>query len=131
MLSDHQWFVFGSGGGPKVVRVCRLCKVLVAALGAHTSNVHCKQEYAAKIRHKHRIPAHEFRLLPITIEYGKVLKFSETTLGFHYWHEGYSVWYETVIKVTKHRNEIWVATFHRQSKAEIKRKQKKYSEIPR
>jgi hypothetical protein len=34
MLTHHEWFVFGSGGGRSVVRVCRLSKGLVAALGA-------------------------------------------------------------------------------------------------
>jgi hypothetical protein len=131
MLTHYEWFMFGSGGGSSTARICRLSKGLVAALGAHTSNVHCKQGYAAKMRHKHRRPAHELYLLPITIEHGKVLQFSKLTLGFHYWHEEQSAWYETVVKVTVRKHQIWVATFHRQSKAEIKRKQKKYPVIAR
>jgi hypothetical protein len=131
MLTHHEWYVFGSGGGPSIVRVCKLSKALVAALGANTPYVQCKQGYAAKMRFKHRIPAQEMYLLPIIIEHGIVLRLSAISLAFHYWHSGQSAWYEVVIKVTKKRHEIWVATFHRQKIPEIRRRQRKYRQIAR
>ena len=131
MLSDEEWFRFGNGGISRVVHVCTLTPRLAATLGSHVRKVHINPHYAQKIRFKHRIRPEERRFIATTLELGLALHFAPNKLGFQYWDKQRNRYYEVVIKCTSHRDEFWVCTFHRQSKAEIKRKQKKYAIVHR
>ena len=96
-------------------------------MNSPTRRVHINSQYARKIRYKHRIKPEDFKYIQAAIEGGLVLRIADNKLAFHLWDKSRNAYFEAVVKVMVGvKDENWVCSFHRQSKPEIRRRQKKY-----
>ena len=68
-MTEEEWFNFVSGGDPDIVPITALCR----RIGASTSLVWMRHDYALKSAIKHRLRAAHFPMLPIIIECGRVV----------------------------------------------------------
>lgn len=126
MLSEEDWYKFANGGISYPVPVFRLPPALSSAMGAHVDLVHIHPMYAGKLRFKHSLSPDYFPLMPATLARGTVLQQRDGKLAFFLTHEVPHGLLELVVKATRHGHQLWVCTYHKQSKSEFARKQRRY-----
>jgi len=129
-MTEEEWFRFVAYGDPSHVSVGRLPETLCKRIGASTTLIRMRHDYALKSAQKHRLRAAHFPMLPIIIECGRVISDRERHLSF-YWYENvvFGGWLAATIKCNEPGTELWVATFHVASAPEAKRMAKKHGII--
>ena len=129
-MTEEEWFNFVGSGEPPIISVARLPVELCKQIGASTTLIRMRHEYALKCAQGHRLRAAHFPMLPIVIDLGFAISDRERHLSF-YFHEDvvFGGWMTATVKATKPGSELWVATFHVASAKEAKRMTKKYRVI--
>jgi hypothetical protein len=132
VLTEEEWHLFSAGGAKDpLVIVCRMREEVVEALRCSSVDVRLSSHYANKARLKHRLSPGEFLLLPGIIRNGECLRLSSTKVVFLHQPDGLTRSYEVVVKTTAKRHQLWIDSFHRQTKPEIRRKKRRYNPIPK
>lgn len=121
-MNDEEWLRFATCGTPNVVSVTRLTSDLTLRLGSKTNLVRIRHDYALKATYKHRLLAHHFPMLPITIDLGRVVKNSKGQLSFFFYDRAmFQTWFQASLKTNAAGDEIWVMTFHKSRQDEVDR----------
>jgi hypothetical protein len=129
-MTEEDWFNFVAGGNPPVVSVTRLPEHLCKSIGASTTLIRMRHDYALKCAHGHRLRSAHFPMLPIVIDLGFAISDRERHLSFYFYENVvFGGWMAATVKVTIQGTELWVATFHVASAKEAKRMAKKYTII--
>lgn len=129
-MTEEEWFRFVALGEPDTISVTRLPDDLCRRIGASTSLVRMRHDYALKCAQKHRLRAAHFPMLPVILEVGRVISDRPRHLSFYFYENVvFGGWMAATLKATDSGQEIWVATFHVASAAEAKRMAKKYGII--
>ena len=120
-MTEEEWFEFVTFGRPPVVSVGRLETTLCAAVGSATSLIQMRHDYDLKALAKHKILPQHFRVISWTLDHGIVFQDSPKHLTF-FWSDKWAGWFQVTIKCSKLGTELWIATFHRQTRSKIEAK---------
>jgi hypothetical protein len=116
------WLQFVAGGQPNTSVVAKLPEDLCRIIGASSPAIRLRHDYALKFHRKHGLEIDQFPLLPIAIDFGRVISDQPRRLTFFYFERVISNrWYQVTIKSTRDGNEMWVMTFHAQEAPEVLR----------
>ena len=129
-MTEEEWFKFVAYGEPSVVSVARLPEELCRRIGASTTLIRMRHDYALKCSLQHRLRPIHFPMLPIVIDMGRVISDRPRHLSFYmYENVVFGGWMASTIKATEDGTELWIATFHVASAPEAKRMAKKYGVV--
>lgn len=117
---EFEWWAFLNGRDGVTSRtVCRLPDDMRRILGARSSLVYIRTDYAQKSAHKHSLQPAHFSMIRMAILYGAAYS-DPGGIAFYYEED---VFYKTnfyvVLKTTAKKDEIWVKTFHRKKSVEL------------
>lgn len=126
-MTEDEWVHFVRTGKPLIASVGRLDNDLCAHLDAATDLVRVRHDYTLKMLHKHRVEPHHLPLIESCLAFGRAVADKKHHITFFYCDEiVFGGWYQLTIKAADYGTELWVATFHPQSVAEVIRRTKKY-----
>jgi hypothetical protein len=122
-MTEEEWFEFVTLGKPPIVSVGRLDLALCAIIEADTSLIQMQHDYALKSLAKHKVMPHHFRIISWTVANGICFQDKPNELTF-FWRDEYAGWFHVSIKTKRGGTELWLATFHRTTQRNIKKKLK-------
>lgn len=135
LLTSHQFFELLNGVGPEIIHIANLPGDLAEHLNTIATAVQIERSYVIKVCDaKHRLDVHDFALMQHILEHGRVVKEGKEGkdghLSFYYPdNRRHPNWLKLVIKTTNHGHQLWVATFHPKSPAEVKASPRKHQVI--
>src|ERR1700682_2548579 len=106
-MTEEDWLRFIAGGEPEVISVTRLPLELCRAIDCSSSLVRMTHDYALKCAYKHRLRSYHFPMLPIVIDYGRVISDREKHLSFYFYENVvFGSWFAATIKANQAGSEL-------------------------
>jgi hypothetical protein len=112
-MTEEEWAYFVASGTPNIVPVSRIPDWLMRRIGASTNLVQAHHFYIQKFLHHHGLSIGHLPLLPIVLDFGRVLQDRPGALTFLYFDEHvFGRWFHASIKAARNGSELWLMTYH-------------------
>lgn len=92
-----------------------------ARIGARTSDLRIRRDYALKLRHKHRFQYHHFELIQKTINEGWIVIERGDLVFVYSFDAPYHATFALAVKREGRGDELWLKTFHRIDRRKLNR----------